>query len=115
MAGDVAEFYDVNAQRHRNVGNWMNALMQGRCVAKNMTGQETKFELVSSYATNALGLEIVFIGDTSREHADDISVEGSVDSGSVSQLFYRGERLVGAVLIGDTKQRTELTKQMQKE
>lgn len=107
-AGDVAEFYDVTVGRHLRLGNWMNALMQGRAVGKTMTGERTKFELVSSYATNLLEKEIVFIGDTSREDADEV-IQRVADEQNATELFIRGGAVVGAVLIGDVKERQMIT------
>lgn len=112
-AGDVAHFFDVNVGRHVAVGNWMNAQMQGRVVAKNMAGTKTAFSLVSSYATNALGLEIIFVGDVSKEDADDVQLIGSAAAGGVTQLFSRENRLIGAVLIGRNTDRPIVTKMIQ--
>jgi len=112
-AGDVAEFFDVIVGRQIHIGNWMNAMMQGRHVARTMFGQEKTFELVSSYATNVLGLEIIFVGDVSKEHADEVKVFGSVQSGGVVQLFARAGQLVGAVLIGRNQDRAQVTKLIQ--
>ncbi len=109
-AGDITEFFDVVTERHLHVGNWMNAQMQGRVVAKNMFGEKTKFELVSSYATNALGLEIISVGDTSKEHADKIEMLGSIEEGGITQLFERDDRLIGGVMIGRNTDRIEVTK-----
>ncbi|MBI5369882.1 NAD(P)/FAD-dependent oxidoreductase [Candidatus Uhrbacteria bacterium] len=112
-AGDVAEFYDINVGRHVRVGNWMNAQMQGRVVAKNMAGEKTVFSLVSSYATNALGLEIIFVGDVSRAHADEVRLVGSVEQGGITQLFSRAGQLIGAVLVGRNTDRPIITKMIQ--
>jgi NAD(P)H-nitrite reductase large subunit len=108
-AGDVAEFFDVVVGRHVRVGNWMNAQMQGRAVAKFMVGERTPFNLVSSYATNALGLEIIFVGDTSRSHAESIKILGSLKSGGVTQLFKREGKLVGGIMIGRNRDRMRVT------
>lgn len=107
-AGDVAEFDDVVITRRVNYGNWMNALMQGRSVAKTMSGEPTPFELVSSYATDFLEKDAVFIGDVSREHADDV-VQLVADQENAIELFERDGRTVGAVLIGDVTKRQEIT------
>ncbi len=112
-AGDVAHFFDVNVGRHVAVGNWMNAQMQGRAVAKSMVGQGTPFSLVSSYATNALGLEIIFVGDVSREDADGVYVIGSKEEGGIGQLFARNGQLIGAVLLNRNTDRPVLTKMIQ--
>ncbi len=109
-AGDVAEFYDVRYGRNLVLGNWMNAQMQGRCAAKNMVGERTVFDLVSSYAINILGLEVIFIGDTSRAHADDTRLVGRVEDGGITELFRRNNQLVGAILVGRNADRTVLTK-----
>ena len=109
-AGDVAEFYDPRYGRHIRAGNWMSAMTQGRIVAKNMFGEKHAFDLVSSYATNALGLEIIFIGDTSREAAQETRLFGSIESGGISEIFVRNNQIVGAILIGRNTDRPILTK-----
>ena len=114
-AGDVAEFLDGRYGRHLLAGNWMNAQTQGRCVAKNMFGERVAFDLVSSYATNALGLEIIFIGDTSRAHAAESRLIGSVEMGGISELFVRNNKLVGAILVGRNSDRAVLTKLIQEQ
>ena len=108
-AGDIAEFEDVGAGRQWIVGNWMSAVMQGRVVAKTMAGERTKFELVSSYSANLLGLQVVSIGDTSRKHVDDVEQLVLEDDAAV-EVFHKGGRTVGAVLIGDTSRRAAITK-----
>lgn len=109
-AGDGAEFFDVVVGHHRLVGNWMNAQMQGRAVAKSMAGERTAFRLVSSYATNALGLEIIFVGETDRSQADEIVVRGSAEAKGVTQVFLKNHTVVGATILGRNKDRAPLTK-----
>lgn len=108
-AGDAAEFDDTVVGRRIRYGNWMNALMQGRSVAKTMCGERTPFTLTSSYSTNFLGLQIVFIGDTSRELADEVR-QTVAEAEKAEELFIRGGKLVGAVLIGEVTHRAALTK-----
>jgi NADPH-dependent 2,4-dienoyl-CoA reductase/sulfur reductase-like enzyme len=112
-AGDIAEFDDVISGRQINVGNWMNAQMQGRAVAKIMTGERTEFKLVSSYATNALELELIFIGDVDKEAADQVMIRGSVEEGGITQFFVRDNKLVGAAVIGRNIDRPPITKLIQ--
>jgi hypothetical protein len=82
--------------------------MQGRHLGKRLaTGERKAFELVSSYATNLLGKEIVFIGDTSIQAAD--NVLEYVQGGEARQLFERGGKTVGAILIENTKERAAIT------
>ncbi|MCR4312546.1 MAG: FAD-dependent oxidoreductase [Candidatus Uhrbacteria bacterium] len=107
-AGDVAEFFDVHVGRQLVYGNWMNAQMQGRAVAKVMHGERAPFSLVSSYATNLLGMQVVFVGDADRKAADRIEV-AETTNGGVGELFYRQDKLVGAVLLGDIAKRMAIT------
>ncbi|MBI1908433.1 FAD-dependent oxidoreductase, partial [Candidatus Uhrbacteria bacterium] len=70
-AGDATEFDHPVLGRRLQVGNWFNAQMQARAVAKTMRGERTEYALVTSYATQLLGLHIVFAGDTNHEYADE--------------------------------------------
>lgn len=106
-AGDGAEFFDVNVGRHVVYGNWMNAQMQGRAVAGVMHGERRPFSLVSSYSTNLLGLQVVFVGDVDRKAADDVRLV-SASPAAADERFYRGGKLVGAVLVGDTSARMQI-------
>ncbi len=108
-AGDAAEFDDEIVGRRIRYGNWMNALMQGRAVAKSILGDKAPFTLVSSYATNLLGLQIVFIGDTHRDQADEV-IQTTLTDVSAEEIFIRKGKCVGAILIGDVKNRASLTK-----
>lgn len=107
-AGDIAEYQDPIVGRQLSYGNWMNAQMQGRAVAKTMTGEATEFNLVSSYATNLLGLEIVFVGDANLKHADKV-VQLHRTDGEAIDVYERDGRTVGAVLIGNVKERMAIT------
>ncbi|MEK7105383.1 MAG: FAD-dependent oxidoreductase [Patescibacteria group bacterium] len=108
-AGDVAEFFDLVAGRQVMVGNWQNAMQQGRTVGKTMAGQRAAFELVSSYATNCRGVEVIFIGDVDRKAADEVIVKGSKAAGGVAQYFVRGGKLVGATLVNRNAERALAT------
>lgn len=106
-AGDCAEFFDPIVQRRYQVGNWMSAVMQGRAAGRAMIGKRESFQLVSSYATNVLGKEIVMIGDVSREHAQVVQLH--LDDQNAIEIFNRQGQTVGAALIGETKARQAIT------
>lgn len=107
-AGDGAEFYDVYAGRQLMAGNWMSAMTQGRVVAANMFGERTAFKLVSSYATNLLGLEIIFVGDTQRSVAEEIKVIGNAEEG-MTHVMLRGGKVVGGIMVGRNGDRAAVT------
>lgn len=107
-AGDAAEFMDTVVNRRVQYGNWMNAQMQGRLVGATIAGERAAFKLVSSYATNLLGLHVVFLGDVNREAAHEIRLSLATDEAS-QELFLRDGKLVGAIMIGDISARATLT------
>ena len=109
--GDVCEFEDGIMDRAMHIGNWTNAIMQGRCAATNALGDKCDYEFVSSYATRLGDIEITFIGDTDRSIAQDVRM--LEQEGSTIELFDRGGRTVGAVILGLTPERAKITKAIQ--
>lgn len=107
-AGDVAQAFDLNVRRNVQYGNWMNAQRQGMAAGKTMAGERTAFRLVSSYATQFLGKHVVFIGDVSREAADDVR-QVIAEKDVAQEIFIRNGMVVGASLVGDTSKRAALT------
>lgn len=114
-AGDIAEFFDPIVGRRVQAGNWMSAQTQGRVAAKAMVGERQPFRLVSSYATNCRGMEVVFVGDVNREAAEQIIIFGSLAEGGVMQHFLRGGKLVGATLVNRNHDRAAVTKMIQEQ
>lgn len=110
-AGDAAEFSHPLLGRQLHIGNWLNAQMQGKAVAKTIAGERTEFSLVSSYSTNLLGMHIVFIGDTNPEFAE--VKNHKVTETSCVDLYLRSGKIVGAVLVGDLTDRASVTKAIQ--
>ncbi|MBI2551391.1 FAD-dependent oxidoreductase [Candidatus Uhrbacteria bacterium] len=111
-AGDIVQFQDIVTRRSIQVGNWMNAIMQGRVAAANMLGEKKPFRLVSSYATDLLGMTIIFIGDTEKAAADKVEIEAKPLENGLIQRHFRNGVLVGAVLMNQNKERAILTKQI---
>lgn len=116
--GDIAEIFDTYSGRHRIMGTWTAAQAQGRIVARNILGEEKKFEQITVSSINLLGLDIIFLGDTCREWADEIRVEGgAADSArhspatvgaGVLQVFYKAGRVVGATLVNKNSERARI-------
>ena len=107
-AGDVAEFNDTIVERRHVVGNWTNALMQGRAAGATMAGERTPFGVVTGYTTELLGLEMAFVGDTHRASSDNVRT-AILGNNQALELFERNGRTVGAVLIGNVKARQAIT------
>ncbi|MBU0614369.1 FAD-dependent oxidoreductase [Patescibacteria group bacterium] len=106
--GDIAEYNDIALGRKMVSGNWLGALMQARSVAKTLLGEATAYNLVTAYTTDLLGKAVVFIGDVSKEHADDV-VQLNASKKDIIEVFQRDNKTVGAVMIGDVSRRQEIT------
>ena len=108
-AGDVAEFYDVVSQRHHRMGTWDNALNHGRHVAKNMLGAKQPYVEVPTYASGMFNSNISVMGVTTEEEPDaETLVEVDEEGRNYKRLFFLGDTLVGAILIGKMKGRKKV-------
>ena len=108
-AGDVAEFYDVVSQRHHRMGTWDNSLNHGRHVAKNMLGAKQPYVEVPTYASGMFDSNISVMGVTTEEEPDAEAIgEVDYDGRNYKRLFFLGDKLVGAMLIGKMKGRKKV-------
>jgi NAD(P)H-nitrite reductase large subunit len=108
-AGDVAEFYDVVSQRHHRMGTWDNSLNHGRHVAKNMLGAKQPYIEVPTYASGMFDSNISVMGVTTEEEPDaEAIVEADYAGRNYKRLFFLGDKLVGAMLIGKMKGRKKV-------
>ncbi|MFH1405324.1 MAG: FAD-dependent oxidoreductase [Patescibacteria group bacterium] len=112
-AGDIAEVFDVYARRHLRLGIWARAIAQGRIAAQNMTGGEIPFKQVSSFSMSVLGVDVVLIADCDPKQAQQVVVRKNNDESGIIQLFIRGNKIVGATLVGDVTERMLITKKIQ--
>ncbi len=108
-AGDVADFYDVVSQRHHRMGTWDNALSHGKHVAKNMLGARQPFVEVPTYASGMFNSNISVMGVTTEEEPSAESLfEVDLEGRNYKRLFFLGDKLVGAILIGKMKGRKKI-------
>jgi len=108
-AGDVAEFYDVVSQRHHRMGTWDNSLNHGRHVAKNMLGAKQPYVEVPTYASGMFDSNISVMGVTTEEEPDaEAIVEVDYEGRNYKRLFFLGDKLVGAMLIGKMRGRKKV-------
>ncbi|HEV2251144.1 MAG TPA: FAD-dependent oxidoreductase [Candidatus Limnocylindria bacterium] len=108
-AGDVAEFYDVVSMRHHRMGTWDNSLNHGRHVAKNMLGAKQPYVEVPTYASGMFDSNISVMGVTTEEEPDaEAIVEVDYEGRNYKRLFFLGDKLVGAMLIGKMKGRKKV-------
>ncbi|MEK7519842.1 MAG: FAD-dependent oxidoreductase [Patescibacteria group bacterium] len=95
-AGDIADIENDSVNHQR--GNWSGAQTQGSIAGKNMTGERTKFSMVSAYTTAGAGMTLAFIGNTEHNHTE-IRTSAKGSQPSFRQFFIQNGVVVGAILI----------------
>lgn len=102
-AGDVAESWDIPSHSRRLSAIWPNAIEQGRLAGRNMAGVDTPY--LGSAAMNSFkAFELPFIsaGLIKGLGEDHEVMELSVPEEKVyKKLVFEGDRLVGAIMVGD--------------
>ena len=108
-AGDVAVFYDLMVERHNQMGTWDNAEAHGKVAARNMAGADDDFFDVPTYTTTMFGSTLAVAGVTPDVQPDLQSVRTySFEEKFYRKLFFKDDRLVGAIMIGPPKGRKKL-------
>jgi NAD(P)H-nitrite reductase large subunit len=108
-AGDVAVFYDLMVERHNQMGTWDNAEAHGKVAARNMAGANEDFFDVPTYTTTMFGSTLAVAGVTPDVQPDLQSVRTfSFEEKFYRKLFFKDDRLVGAIMIGPPKGRKKL-------
>ena len=103
-AGDVAEF------RGTCYGLWEPARYQGVIAGMNAAGVPTQFGgLPRANTLKVVGVNLFSIGEVVPQDGSYRKVEASDDGGQYRRFLFRENRLVGAVLIGDTKPASRIT------
>jgi len=114
-AGDSAEFNDLILNEKVQLGNWINAQMQGRTAAFNMAGKHQPFKLVSFYTTQGFGITIAFVGDVRPLPDRIIIARGTPESGSYGRILISKDEIVGATLINRTGELAPITKLIERD
>lgn len=113
-AGDCAEFQDLILDEKIQLGNWVNAQMQGRIAGLNMAGERTPFKMVSFYTTTGFGITIAFVGDVRPISGRAIVARGTPDSGAYGRIIVKEGRIIGATLINRTAELGIISKIIEK-
>lgn len=99
-AGDVAEFNDLVLGEKVQLGNWVNAQMQGRTVANSMLGGRKPFHMVSFYTCIGFGLNIAMSGDVRIKPEYKVIRRGSPDINSFARIIVdQNNEIIGATFI----------------
>jgi NAD(P)H-nitrite reductase large subunit len=101
-AGDVIEAYDLLNDERRVIAILALAYEQGRIAGWNMGGRVTRYG--GGIALNSMslfGLPIMTMGITLTDNRPDLTALVHRSDGLYRKLVFRGDVLVGAILIGD--------------
>ena len=103
--GDVAEF-------ERCIALWMPAIKQGRVAGLRTIGNEAVFKAEDYPAVlNSFGTRIFSIGDIckNQDYENYITMENKFPEEKIyKKLYFKDEKLVGGILIGDNEKSTSL-------
>lgn len=109
-AGDSAEFKDLILGEQIQLGNWVNAQMQGRTAGMNMLGKKEPFRLISFYTTMGFGITIAFVGDVRPEPDRVVIARGSGEAGSYGRIIVKNGEIIGATLMNRTQELSFISK-----
>lgn len=120
-AGDVAEFNDLVLGEKIQLGNWVNAQMQGRVAAINMLGKHQPFKFVSFYTAQGFGLNIAMSGDVRIKSEYKIIKRGSLEINSLAPRSFsevgfariivdEHDEIIGATFINRTQDMMPINK-----
>ncbi|MDQ4145670.1 MAG: FHA domain-containing protein [Actinomycetota bacterium] len=106
--GDIAEIHDPWQERYRSLGLWEPAKHHGRIAGMNMAGAHEVWRMPVPYnATRLYDLDLGGIGQTQEQPGDEAIVDFPETGRTIAykKLVFREERLVGALLVGQRKER----------
>jgi len=110
-AGDVAEFNDLVLGENVQLGNWVNAQMQGRTAGTNMQGEHKPFRMVSFYTAIGFGLNIAMSGDVRLKPNSKVIKRGSPEINSFARIIVdEKDEIIGATFINRTQDMSPINK-----
>jgi len=105
--GDIAEF------RGRVYGNWPASVEMGKAAGMNAVGESVDLSIsLSAISFNAMGLELLSVGEISKEGSKAISIKDD-ENKIYKKLFFNEDILTGGILIGDNKSSANLISAIQ--
>ncbi|MBS3920118.1 MAG: NAD(P)/FAD-dependent oxidoreductase [Deltaproteobacteria bacterium] len=109
-AGDVAE------HRGRVYGLWPAAQKQGETAGVNMTGGNESYEgTVVSNTLKVVGIDLTSTGEIDAEGRFECVVRSDREKCSYCKVTFKEDKIVGCILLGETRGRAELLNAIEKE
>ncbi|MDP3017605.1 MAG: FAD-dependent oxidoreductase [Deltaproteobacteria bacterium] len=109
-AGDVAE------HRGRVYGIWPAAQKQGEIAGTNMAGGNESYEgTVVSNTLKVVGIDLTSTGEIDAEGKFECVVRSDREKCSYCKVTFKENKIVGCILLGETRGRAELLSAIEKE
>jgi 3-phenylpropionate/trans-cinnamate dioxygenase ferredoxin reductase subunit len=108
-AGDCAEFEDplLGGLRHV-VGNWTNAVAQGRHVGKALLGERKPYATLTQYTTNVVpGASLIFLGECRNLRGSAAETVVLEEGRKIAEYRTLEGRTIGAILLNAPELRAE--------
>lgn len=97
-AGNMVEYYSPVLEERTVKGSWDHSEAMGEYAAENMLENDRPFNFINTYGVGHFDVQFLAIGDWTGE-----PVEKKYSEDEYRRLFFKNDRLVGAVMIGFTK------------
>ena len=104
--GDIANFHDPVFGHRRLIQHWTNANHQGERLGRLLAGDDTPYDQVAFFFSEVFGIKIGLLGDLDGGH-DELVMRGSLEAGSLIGWYLRDDRLVAALIVGQTPETQE--------
>ena len=114
-AGDVTEFFDLTRGQRNQIGNWSNAMEQGKVAGLNMTGDATPYRFVGNYVITVFGFSVGLTGDPATTPGTEIIIRGSAERGTYARLFVRDGVIKGAAVLNAPKENIAISQLIKQE
>jgi NAD(P)H-nitrite reductase large subunit len=114
-AGDVTEFFDLTRGQSNQIGNWSNAMEQGKAAGVNMTGELTPYRFVGNYVITVFGFSVGLTGDSAAPPGTEIIARRSSERGTYARLFVRDGVIKGAAVLNAPKENVTISQLIKQE
>jgi nitrite reductase (NADH) large subunit len=85
-------------------GLWNIAIEQGKTAGYNIMDKEMTYKEVAPVTTlNAFGISLFSMGNTKEVESDKTLIEDNFDNKTYKRIFIKDNKIIGAIVIGDTK------------
>jgi nitrite reductase (NADH) large subunit len=109
-AGDVAELHG------KITGLWNIAIAQGKTAGYNMAGRTTHYQHIVPVTTlNAFDISLFSMGNVEKGEDVYTITEEDARSNLYKKIFIKDDKIIGAIVIGDTKKSPALKTAIEKE